>query len=976
MNNKPDIRQQVKTAELYIRQGLFNEARDLYGSILALYHDKLKSSGRLDSKKRYELQGIIRTLENRLEVIEAKAAVYSESTDRVQIIDDNLSPENLISRGTQLKTTGFYDEAIREFETLAQRNPEYALTGLEEIAEIHLTMGNAEAATQHLEQALELVRDNPEEEFRILERIGGIQEETDQKQNALATYKEIIQRDATYGRIFRKIENLTTQLSRVPFDFGVVCRYPKWFLAISLIIAFFFIAYNPFVKTVNNVDYFTLENNPDLEFYDDLKTVFGNDEFFIIAFESDDLFSTENLEMLQDITLSLEDLEDVEDVTSLANVNEIFGGEDYFEVRQFIDEIPETPEDREILKQNALQNRLYSNNLISGDGRTAAIVIEPKVIPGDADLRKRVLNATKGVLLPYEERGMIFYIAGWTTTNYSLSQYLNADVLIFVPLTYLLITLCTWLFFRNFRITLLAILNVSICVGATRGLMGLLGIEMNNITIIIIPLVMALALCDTVHIFTHLDQQVLDRFPQPDRALSNILNRVGVPCFLTTLTTAIGFMSLMISEIPPIKQFGLVASAGMVFEFIFSFFLLPPLILFCRPEKVYRPYMAGSKLTLVLQRFMSGLFRAYPLVLILMAVIIGISAVYSTHLQVETNLIEFFKKNSPVRTNLDFVEQRLSGVGTLDISFKAKDPDAFKEPENLQVIEMVQAFAENLPGVEKATGFVDFIKEMNQAFHSEDKSFYTIPDSRELISQYLLLYDADDIEDFINADFDHARLFIRTSQHSSNEKRKLIEKLNPFLEKLDNHGLEIRITGRSLKDVLIIDALVKSQVYSLLLAVVVISIIMFMALRSVAIAALSLVPNLFPILLNFGIMGAFGIPLDTGTALIATVALGIAVDDTIHFLSEYQLKRNQGLSIPETLTHVTETKGPAIISSSMILCIGFGVMILSRFVPIIHFGLLSAIIMVTAVVGDMVLLPAIILLKKTVRIDFGVSPSK
>lgn len=748
------------------------------------------------------------------------------------------------------------------------------------------------------------------------------------------------------------------------FKNSIACRYPKWSLAISLIIAFFFIAYNPFVKTVNNVDYFTLEHNKDLEFYDDFKVIFGNDEFFIIAFESSDLFSAENLKMLQEITLALEDLEDVEEVLSLANINDINGGEDYFEVRQFLDKIPETPEEKELLQQSALKNRLYLKNLISEDGRTAAIIVEPRLLPNDPDVRKRVLEATEEILLPFEKKGNTFFKAGWTTTNYSLSQYLKTDVLVFVPLTYLLITLFTWLFFRNLRITILAIINVSICVGATRGLMGLLDIQMNNVTIIIIPLVMALALCDTVHIFSQMDRQVLKRLPRPDQALSSVLNKVGGPCFMTTLTTAIAFLSLMVSEIPPIKQFGLVAAAGMVFEFFFSFFLLPPLILFFKPDKMYQDYSTGSRLTSMLRSLISSVFRRYPIVLILMAVIMVTSALFSLQLQVETNLIEFFKKNSPVRIALNFVEHRLSGVGTLDISFEADEIDAFKNPENLQVIEAVQVFAEDLQGVDKTTGFIDFIKEMNQSFHSEKKAFYRIPDSRKLISQYLLLYDADDIEDFINADFNHSRLSIRTSRHSSSEMQVLIDKLEYFLGKLDSHGIDIRITGRGLKDVLVVDALVKSQVYSLLLAVLIISIIMFIVFRSMALATLSLVPNLFPILLNFGIMGAFGIPLDTGTALIATVALGIAVDDTIHFLSEYQLKRNQGQPVPEALTHVIETKGRAILSSSTILCIGFGVMVFSRFMPIIHFGLLSAIIMMTALIGDIILLPAIILLKK------------
>ncbi|MDY7038717.1 MAG: MMPL family transporter, partial [Thermodesulfobacteriota bacterium] len=222
----------------------------------------------------------------------------------------------------------------------------------------------------------------------------------------------------------------------------------------------------------------------------------------------------------------------------------------------------------------------------------------------------------------------------------------------------------------------------------------------------------------------------------------------------------------------------------------------------------------------------------------------------------------------------------------------------------------------------------------------------------------------EDIEDFINSTYDHARISIRISEHRSSEQAWLIDEIKRFVDNIDDPGLEIRVTGRVLKNVNVIDALVKGQVYSLSLAAITIIIIIFLALRSISIGMLSIIPNLFPIILNFGIMGFMGIPLDTGTALIAAVAIGIAVDDTIHFLSEYRAKRGQGLSIPMALKTVIFIKGRAFFSSSLILSIGFGVVILSSFVPTMHFGMLIAIVMITALIGDIVFLPAIIMLKE------------
>ena len=185
----------------------------------------------------------------------------------------------------------------------------------------------------------------------------------------------------------------------------------------------------------------------------------------------------------------------------------------------------------------------------------------------------------------HESRGIEFHIAGDTITNFTLSQYMNADMAVFVPITYCLITFAIWYFFRNIPLTIVALLNISVCVGATRGFMGLTGLTLNNVTSIVIPLVMALSLCDTVHIFSHMNKRVLDEMPDRFSALAHVLRQVAFPCFMTTLTTAIGFISLSVSHIPAIREFGWAASAGMGFEFFFSFFFLPPLLLFFQTLK-------------------------------------------------------------------------------------------------------------------------------------------------------------------------------------------------------------------------------------------------------------------------------------------------------------------------------------------------------------------------------------------------------
>ena len=749
-------------------------------------------------------------------------------------------------------------------------------------------------------------------------------------------------------------------------DFSFVVRHSRFFLGLSILIAIAFGSWAPFIQTVNNVDYFRLEDHPDQKYYEQFQDVFGNDEFFVIAFEKDDIFTPENLRLLKDITLEVENLGLARDVVSLANVDNIIGEDDYFYVQPFLADIPESPSQLEKLRRQGVENPLYEKNLISSEGTSAAIVVFAYDRPDDPDYRQELIRQTREILEPYKA-DTDFYLAGWTITNYSLSQYMQRDLARFIPITYLLIALVTFLFFRNIRLTILAVVIISACVGSTMGLSSMLGIPINNVTTIVPPLVMALTLTAIVHIFTHMEKSVLDRSRNKAEALARVLNQVVVPCFLTTLTTVVGFLSLSISDLEPIREFSILASSGMVFGFFFSFFLLPPLILLFDPEKLYLNFREDHRLPRILGS-LNILVRTHQhKILILTSVIVLMAVFFAGQVRVETNLVEFFKKSSPERQAIDFVEDRLSGVGMLDVSIRAGEFDAFKDPANLAAMEKLESHIKKIPGVDVTTSFNHFIKDMNMSFHNEDPDYYTIPDSRGLVAQYLLLYDSDDIEDFVNPDFDHSRIMVRLGVHGSAEQALIIDDIRNFIDQLDSPGLSMRVTGQAVQDVNIIDAIVFGQIYSLSIAVGVISLLMFMVFRSLALGFLSLIPNCFPILLNFGIMGLMGIPLNTATSLIAAVAIGIAVDDTIHFLSRYNRERKQGLSIAKAVETTMLVKGRALLSSSAILCVGFGILVLSSFMPIVYFGALSALIMITAVIGDLIVLPAVLMIKGTGR---------
>jgi hypothetical protein len=544
---------------------------------------------------------------------------------------------------------------------------------------------------------------------------------------------------------------------------------------------------------------------------------------------------------------------------------------------------------------------------------------------------------------------------------------MERDMKVFIPVTYILIALTVWCVFRSLILTLLALTNISICLASTMGIFGMFGVMMNPVTSIIPPLIMALALSETIHIFSHMDLRVLDAFPDRRQAMNHILKEAFLPCFLTVLTSTVGFAALAISQIPAIREFAYVAAVGSLFEFLYAFFLMPPLLLLFEPAKLYHDYDTHVQdgFSTIIHGIHTLVVRHNKLIILVMCVLILVAGWFTTKITVDTNLIEYFKKSSPVRSSMDFAEKRLSGVNSLDISLQASEEDAFKDPANLKVIESLQNYIKSLKSVDVTISLVDFLKKMNKSFHKDDQNYYTIPESKRLVTQYFLIYGASDIEDFVNENYDHTRISVRISEHSSAKQAKLIEAIRDYIQKTTTPNIDIKITGRVAKEVSTIDAIVQSQLSSLEIAAIVITAIMtLVAFRSLFIGFLSLIPNICPLILNFGVMGALGIPLNTATALISTVALGLAVDNTIHFLSEYQAKRAHNISVAQAVEDIIFNKGRALLSSSFILCIGFGVLILASFEPIVDFGVLSAIIMLIDVILDMFLMPSLLLLRK------------
>jgi uncharacterized protein len=744
----------------------------------------------------------------------------------------------------------------------------------------------------------------------------------------------------------------------------LIFNHPRLYIAFLVLLTGFFGYFYANLPVDTSVESLIIENDPDLAFYEDFKEQFGEDEFLVVGFESPHIFTDDFLDRIDRLTVGLEDITGVRDVVSITSVEDILGTETDFIVQPLVPTRPEGEQEIASILERIERNPLIKGNVVSESGQAALFLIRTTGIKDHSDFDAQLVAAVESFFAehPAVPTDVQFHIAGWLITDTSMASYMNRDMAMFMPITYLLIAVLLWIFLRNLPAMTISLINISICLVWTMAFLYFAGGAMSPMTSILPPLIMALVVSDSIHVL-----QKFLQTPGEDLRLriKEVMQRLAVPCFLTSLTTAIGFSSLGLSDIPPIRHFGLAAAGGMLAEFYLSMTLIPlGLWLWGRRH----PIVVQSKvMSRGLERASAWtgdrVIRWYRPILIGSFLVVALFVHGATQLQVETNLLEYFREGSQIRQDTDFVDSRLGGVNTLEISLRSSEPGYFLEPANLRKVADVASYLQSIEVVSKTTSIADFLKQMNQAFHADDLQHHTLPESRQLAAQYLLLYDGEELANFVDTGFRWVRISARLTEHSSQRLNHIIADIDRYLaQTFSDTELDVNITGKTFLVNKLVKSIVESQVKSLSTAFIVIFLVLFFVFRSFKLGCISIIPNALPIIMNLGVMGLFGIPLNTATAIISAVALGIAVDDTIHFLTEYQHNRASGAERPDAIRASINEKFSPILSTSLILVFGFGILVFSSFVPTVQFGLLCALIMLFAFISDLIILPAVLMI--------------
>lgn len=758
-------------------------------------------------------------------------------------------------------------------------------------------------------------------------------------------------------------------------DFLFAYRKTSLFVSLSLTLSALFFVY-PLNLDFGPEAWFD-KNDPNIINQKFLEETFGNDAALIVLVKlkddvQGDLFTREHLEFLDLLTESIWMVDDVIRVDSLVNYHWSWGQEDELITEPFVDyDLINDKHYLRELRQRALTHNVVSNAYLSSDARSALIFAELSSRPDDSHDNVKMLASAQEILSQFKDSDYQFYFQGQPYLNARFQIVSFQDISRTAPI--LLLLMMIYLFW-NFRSVIGVLIPMSIIFSTiicTVGLNGYLGLTVNSLTFVLPSILMAIAVADSVHLLTTFYQR-LDVHQDWDRALKESVDKNLAPIFLTSISTAAGFFSLTISEITPVANLGLMAGIGTLLAMVHSFILFAPLLSLMgeakRGEITDRKFTNAGLPKVLVKKYIDWLETHLKKVVLSFLVISG--AVFFIALQndMNSNPYHFFRAHDPVRVSNDYILQKYRGVTGPEIIIQTSQVEGALDPSFLKNVVDFKNWLESLDQVNHVMAITDILKEMNQALHGGNPQEFRIHPEREVIAQEIFLYNLAlppgmGLNNRIDYDYQKIRMSVMWSLQDSKESLEMVDLI---VEKAEQLGLDIIVTGKGILFQRMNDAIVMTFFSSMSLALFVIFVMMVVIFRSLSIALMGLIPSFIPVVFGAALLKFMNIPIDIGSAIVASVTLGVAVDDTIHFISHYARLYKRKVSIEHLkaiLVEIISTTGVALMITTLILVSCFGLFIFAQIRPNMIFGVLSAFVISLALLFDLFILPAFILLK-------------
>jgi uncharacterized protein len=751
----------------------------------------------------------------------------------------------------------------------------------------------------------------------------------------------------------------------------IIIRY-RWLILVATLVIVG-IASSGAEKLTFKSDYkvFFKKDNAQLNDFLGLQKIYSKSDnvAIIVAPKNGDVFTKENLTAIWELTHESWLVKYNSRVDSITNFQYSYAEGDELIIEDLVLEADML--DEELItraKEVSLSEPLLVKKLISEKANVAIVNITIR-LPG-IDMSAEVPEVSKDVRAIRDEMAarypeIDFMLSGMIMMNTSFPEASQYDAAILIPLMLFVVIVAVGFLLKTVSGTVSTLMVILFSVATSMGLWGWFGGYITGPSAGSPTVILTLAVADCVHILSTFYYNMRHGMEKTE-ALKDSLRVNMQPIFLTSLTTAIGFLTMNFSDAPPFGDLGNIVAIGVSLAFVFSVTVFPAMLMIL-PVKIKPTVEHKADAMDKLAGFV--VTNRKWLLPVSTAVIIGIAAFVPTN-ELNDDFVKYFDERVPFRQATDFMQEHMSGMTTLELSFDSKESSGINDPKFLKFVADFSDWLRAQEETDHVNTITDTLKRLNRNMHGDDPAWYKLPDEKELAAQYLLLYELSlpqglDVNNQLNVDKSSTRVLATFRNLTSNEILRLEERvLDHFNQQQSPYGLAL--ASPSLMFAHIGSSNIVSMLKGSFMALILISILLGIALRSIKFGLISLLPNLMPAAVGFGLWGMFVGEVGLGLSVVAGVTLGIIVDDTVHFLSKYiRARREKGLSSEDAVRYSFASVGKALWVTTAVLVAGFGVMATSTFKVNAEMGLLTAVTILMALIIDFLFLPPLLMLLKS-----------
>ncbi len=711
------------------------------------------------------------------------------------------------------------------------------------------------------------------------------------------------------------------------------------------------------------VDSLIPAGDPSRLVYQKVMGEFGTDNKTIIYIKDRDLWTPAKLAGIEKLHLAIEKIDGVNRVDSLFSLHTVQGEENKIVSRPLLIAAPKTKQEALEAKKSALANPLYQGNYFSDDGEVTAVIVSVRDSEDSNNFSRKIHLALEKQIQVHRETFERVAQVGPPRINAELKHSLYEDFILLGPLSVVVLVVSILIFMRSWLSAIVPLVTSLLTIIWTFGVMGWVGVPLNILSAMIPSLIIVIGSTEDTHMMAAFLRGLEANPGRSSRkeAVQYMANHIGLPMVLTVLTTTLGFASNLFSDIGLIQHFSFAATFAMLANGFITIMVMPLMLSLFGPEEgtyLVKEFKRNSLPERIMSVFRYSQTRFPMTILVLTAMLCAFFIYQASKLYVTNDPLSYFPEERPLIQDTKRIHEDLAGIKIFFISLESKKGKAFQDPKNINKLVEIQNFLAKQSVYDRSISLADHLRFLNKEFRG-GSSGKSLPETRQLVAQYLMFLHRSDLDNYVSHDYRRANIVVRHNITDSHTLNRYIEELHEVIGNIAGPDMKYFIVGENLMVNRAAESLMVAQVKALLLLMALIFLIMSIMFTSFKGGLIALVPAIIPIALMFGIMGFLDIPLNPGTAMVAVIAIGIAIDGTIHLLARYNELCRRTSDYEEAVNSAVNDEATPLIVSSIALAFGFGILIFSNFTIVAQFGALAAATMLFSIFANLLITPII-----------------